>query len=293
MSPDLEIVDVRQDESFKVWSHGYPYRTVRWHFHPEYEIHLITETRGRSFVGDYIGSFEPGNLVMTGPNLPHNWISDIPPATVVERRCLVLQFTAELAASLTTFPELRFVHELLTEAGCGIEFAADTATAAQPLLTRLLVAAGAARITLFISLLDVLHRCKGRRRLASLGYQPTPVAYMSEPLNHVLAHIARNLGSDLRESELAQLSGYGPSAFSRAFKRHTGIAFVQYVNQLRVNRACELLMHDDMRMTDICFQVGFNNLSNFNRQFLAQKHMPPSLFRIKHRANGCIAVSPP
>ena len=63
MQPDLELVAVRRDESFKVWSHGYPYRTVRWHFHPEYEIHLIVATTGKMFVGDHISSYTPGNLV--------------------------------------------------------------------------------------------------------------------------------------------------------------------------------------------------------------------------------------
>ena len=78
MEPDLEVVQIRPGESFAAWSHGYPYRTVRWHFHPEYELHLVVATTGRYFVGDFIGEFEPGNLVLTGPNLPHNWVSDIP-----------------------------------------------------------------------------------------------------------------------------------------------------------------------------------------------------------------------
>jgi hypothetical protein len=67
MQPDLEIVEVRGDESFTAWAHGYPYRTVRWHFHPEYEIQLIVETKGVYFVGDHVGHFEPGNLVLMGP----------------------------------------------------------------------------------------------------------------------------------------------------------------------------------------------------------------------------------
>jgi hypothetical protein len=91
--PDLEVVDVPRESSFKVWAHGYPYRTVRWHFHPEYEIHLVTETSGRAFIGDYISTFRPGNLVMVGPNLPHNWISDVVRGETVARRGLVLQFT--------------------------------------------------------------------------------------------------------------------------------------------------------------------------------------------------------
>ena len=72
MMPDLELVELDASRSFRVFSHGYPYRTVRWHFHPEYEIHLVVETTGRAFVGDYLGTFEPGNLVMTGPSVPHN-----------------------------------------------------------------------------------------------------------------------------------------------------------------------------------------------------------------------------
>ncbi|MGY3365171.1 hypothetical protein ACVWZL_002296 [Bradyrhizobium sp. GM2.4] len=78
MEPDLEVVQIRRGESFKAWSHGYPFHTVRWHFHPEYELHQVVATSGRYFVGDFIGDFEPGNLVLTGPNLPHNWVSDLP-----------------------------------------------------------------------------------------------------------------------------------------------------------------------------------------------------------------------
>src|SRR3954464_426106 len=90
--PDLEVVDVPRETSFKVWRHGYPYRTVRWHFHPEYEIHLITATTGKYFVGDHIGNFAPGNLVMVGSDLPHNWVSNVPGGDRVAERCLVLQF---------------------------------------------------------------------------------------------------------------------------------------------------------------------------------------------------------
>jgi AraC-like DNA-binding protein len=117
-----------------------------------------------------------------------------------------------------------------------------------------------------------------RRRLASCGYQSTPEIYASEPLNHILNHISRNLGSDLRADELAELSGFSPSGFSRAFEQHTGLTFVRYVNQMRINRACELLI-GKTNVADICFQVGFNNLSNFNRQFLKLKGISPSGFR--------------
>ena len=89
MGPDLELIQIRPGESFAVRSHGYPYHTVRWHFHPEFELHQIVETKGRYFVGDFIGEFEPGNLVLTGPNLPHNWVSDVPDGQTVPLRCRI------------------------------------------------------------------------------------------------------------------------------------------------------------------------------------------------------------
>jgi len=93
MKPDLEVVQIGRAESFKAWEHGYPFRTVRWHFHPEFELHHVVATTGRYFVGDFIGNFAPGNLVLTGPNLPHNWVSHLPPGTEVPLRGRVLQFS--------------------------------------------------------------------------------------------------------------------------------------------------------------------------------------------------------
>jgi AraC-like DNA-binding protein len=283
--PDLEVVDVPHETSFKVWSHGYPFRTVRWHFHPEYEIHLITATTGRSFIGDFIGTFEPGNLVMTGPNLPHNWISDVAPGTVVPQRCLVLQFSREfITGCMAAIPEMRPIDVMLRESALGIEFAPEVGAAAKPIMERLLEAGGIERVGLFVRLLYLLDN-GGRRRLASCGYQSTPEIYASEPLNHILNHISRNLGSDLRQDELAQLSGFSSSGFSRAFEQHTGLTFVRYVNQMRINRACELLVRTKMNIAAICFQVGFNNLSNFNRQFLKLKGVSPSRFRTLEPTN--------
>ncbi|MFM9435185.1 AraC-like DNA-binding protein [Janthinobacterium sp. CG_23.3] len=280
MKPDLELVCVRRDESFTAWSHGYPYRTVRWHFHPEYEIQLITSTTGKFFVGDYIGDFEPGNLVMSGPNLPHNWVSELPDHRPVQQRCLVLQFSSEfIADAIHAFPELRQVEALLAESRSGLLFTAAAGVAAKPLMLALLEAKGCRRVLLFLSLLDLLLHDAGRRPLASPDYLPDPNSYMSSKINLALAYIGKNLSTELRETDLAELTGQNVSSFSRSFRKHTGISFVHYVNQLRIRISCEMLTNSELSITEICYKVGFNNLSNFNRQFLAQKGIPPSKFR--------------
>lgn len=290
MLPALELVDLGGNACLKAWSHGLPYRTVRWHFHPEYEIHLITATSGRTFVGDYIGRFSPDNLVLVGPNVPHNWLSDLDPGTEVPERCIVLQFTEAFAnGCVALFPELGFLRPLLNAAQRGLEFNAATGAAARPIMRQMLDVDGPQRIALFFALLSVIQHSPPPRALAGADHRPTPDIYMSQPLNHALAQIAANPSSDLREADLAALSGYSPSTFSRAFRRKTGTSFVRYLHGIRLNRACALLIADDMHVADICFEVGFNNLANFNRQFRAHKGMSPSEFRRCHRANTMAA----
>jgi AraC-like DNA-binding protein len=280
MKPDLEVVQIGRSESFKAWEHGYPYHTVRWHFHPEYEIHHVVATSGHYFVGDFIGNFEPGNLVLTGPNLPHNWVSDVTADTKVPLRSRVLQFTEEfIADAMALLPELSACQDLLETSRRGALFSAATAELAAPLLAELVTAQGIRRIEAFLGLLGVLSRADVTT-LTSASYLPDPSGFMSTGINEALAYINANLTEQFSEADLAKIAGLSASAFSRSFRRHTGQALVKYVNRLRINLACQLLMGpSEMKITDVCFSSGFNNISNFNRQFQVQKGMTPSRFR--------------
>lgn len=281
LDPDLEVVQIGRGESFKAWEHGYPFRTVRWHFHPECEIHHVVATTGHYFVGDFIGGFEPGNLVLTGPNLPHNWVSEVAPGETVPLRGRVLQFSEQFildAAKL--LPELSAFLPVLKLSRRGALFTPETAAAVGPLLAELVLAKGIHRIELFVAILGAMSRAQGTRTLASAGYHPDPSGFMSTGINEALAYINRNLTEPFGEAELAAISRLSPSSFSRSFRRHTGMALVEYVNRLRINLASQMLMSEPgMSITDICFAAGFNNISNFNRQFLRQKGIPPSRFR--------------
>lgn len=292
--PDLELVAVPRDESFKVWSHGYPYRTVRWHFHPEYELHLITATTGKYFVGDYIGDFTAGNLVMTGPNLPHNWVSNVPRGEQVNERCLVLQFDSEFVLrAIDAFPEFRKVTGLLEASRCGVLFTPETGGAAEPIMREMLHAHGMRRVALFVSLFGLLLQSSEPVKLASAAYRADPARYAETRINHVLTYIGKNLAQELREADLAGLAGQSVSAFSRYFRRHTGVPFVQYVNRLRINLACQLLLSGELSISEIGYQIGFNNLSNFNRQFLMLKGMSPSRWRAYQQINAASGSDAP
>lgn len=281
MKPDLEVVQIGQAESFKAWEHGYPFRTVRWHFHAEYELHHVVHTSGRYFVGDFIGSFAPGNLVLTGPNLPHNWVSDLGAEQSIPLRGRVLQFTEQFVRDTTALlPELGALQPLLNLSRRGVLFAPATAAYVGPLLKELVHASDLRRIELFMAIVGSLSRDCDVDGLSSEAYHPDPSGFMANGINEALAYISSHLTEEFEESDLAEISHLSPSGFSRSFRRHTGMGLSLYVNRLRINLACQLMMSEEaMSITEICFASGFRNISNFNRQFLRQKRLNPSQFR--------------
>lgn len=266
--------------------HDYPHTVAKWHFHPEYEVHVITASSGKFFVGDFIGDFGPGNLVLTGPNLPHNWVSNLGAQQQVIARDLVLQFSRPFAERVVgAIPELSPLQEMLDSAARGLQFPDALGASITPSMQELAQASGARRVVLMMSVLEQLASCLVRKPLAGPSYDLNAQRHMSSTLNQVLSCIRQNLGGNLRETDLAELACMSVSSFTRFFKRHTGCTFIQYQNGLRLNEACELLMCTELSVTEVCYRVGFNNLSNFNRQFLASKGMPPSRFRSLHRLN--------
>lgn len=281
MKPDLEVVQIGRAESFKAWEHGYPFHTVRWHFHPEYELHHVVHTGGHYFVGDFIGSFAPGNLVLTGPNLPHNWVSDLAPDARIPLRGRVLQFSEQFVHDTTALlPELTSFEPLLKLSRRGALFTNETSARVGPMLEELVGASDLRRIELFMSIIGALSRAGGVYPLASEAYHPDPSGFMATGINEAIAYISAHLTEEFGETDLAEISRLSPSGFSRSFRRHTGMGLSQYVNRLRINLACQLMMSEDaMSITEVCFASGFRNISNFNRQFLRQKGLKPSHFR--------------
>jgi AraC-like DNA-binding protein len=211
-------------------AHGFPTPLARWHYHDEYELHLITATSGKVFVGDWIGPFQPGQLVLTGPRLPHNWVTmDLPEGGVAERD-LVIQFTHDpLVQASQTIPDLA--------------------------------------------------ACNDYRLLSSAQLQSDNDDTSLDLINDVVNRITEQLAEPHSAAAWAAELGMSESRFSRFFRKATGNTFTDFVNRVRISRACQLLMDTEQQITHICYEVGFNSVANFNRRFLEIKGMKPSDFR--------------
>jgi AraC-like DNA-binding protein len=278
-SPDLGYEAPEETGVVRCLSHGFPTPLARWHYHDEYELHLITSTSGKAFVGDWIGQFHPGHLVLAGPRLPHNWVSMDVPEGGVELRDLVIQFPHEpLAQAAAVIPELAEVLPLLERARHGIEFFGQGEKAQQH-WERVKAARGASRFAAFCDFLADLAACTDYRLLSSVQLQSEDDDESLDQIDAVVSRITEDLAQPFSAADIAAELGMSESRFSRFFRRATGNTFTDFVNRVRINRACQLLMETDKLITHICYEVGFNNVANFNRRFLETKGMTPSEFR--------------
>lgn len=292
--PDFEMIICPPAESFRWNMHDYPYFGAKWHYHPEYELHLTRTTSGVMMVGDHIGEFEPGCLVLTGPNVPHNWVSDIEPGKLIRNRDMLIQFSPDLADRVTGFcPELGSIRPLYEDAVYGVEFSGATAVEGRRLLAQIGTTSGAERIALFIQLMIVLARDPRERRRLSRLAPATAAVELPRELDMAMRYVLGHYSEDIDPAAVARSCGMELQAFSRFFKRQTGHTFARYVILARIYAACSLLTQTYRPITDICFAVGFNNIANFNRQFFKLCGRTPSDYRRNAHKIGTEARADP
>lgn len=266
--------------SFFWHTHGYPAPLAKWNFHPEYELHLIRCSHGHYVVGDYVGRFGPGNLVLTGPNLPHCWYSDLADDNdVIEQRDVVVQFRGEwLQALMQICPEVCCAKQLIQDCERGVLFTGSDAINAAHRLQAMGEQDGPARVSTLIELLADLAQ-NNYRLIASQTYRLCHVGVRSEQVDAILRYLHRNFNQPVRMTEIARWQGMTPSTFSRFFKQATGDTFITFVRRLRIDHACRLLHDPTHSVADICFMSGYGNISNFNRHFRELIGMTPRDYR--------------
>jgi len=280
LTPEFEYVD-RAVESVRYLEHGWPTNLCRWHSHEEYELHLIVATKGKAFVGDYIGDFGPGSLFLCGPNLPHNWVTDdIGAPEVVDTRDMLFQFNQVSVDSLKEgFPEFRELDELLERSKGGIEFANFDLAFARKALTDIRNAHGAMRVLKAMSFLLMIKDYPDQKRLSVANVSYPNFKTSTSSIAEVVDFITEHFAEDISLSKAADMAAMSQTAFARNFQKFTGSKFSEFVTRVRIGQACSMLQATDLRVATICHEVGYNNLANFNRHFLKIKQMTPSNYR--------------
>ena len=257
-----------------------------WHYHHEYEITCVKHGRGTRLVGDHVNNFEDGDFVFLGSNLPHTWISDDDfNQSNEEMEVAVLQFHPSVfPPGLLRLPEMKNIRRLLEESDRGIRISGRRNSRATQMMYELIEKEGFERYALFLALLNLIGEETDFIKLASKSYIPPLNGTTEERILNVCRFVHQEFTQPIQLDEVARIANMNPTSFCRFFKKSTGQTLFEYISDLRIGKACNLLIDKrKLSVTEVAYQSGFNSQTLFNRIFRAKKKMTPVEFRKRMR----------
>jgi AraC-like DNA-binding protein/quercetin dioxygenase-like cupin family protein len=275
MKAQLEDIPSKQGgASFYQTKISVPAFEFKWHYHPEYELTYILKGNGYRVVGNSHAHFSQGDLVLLGSNLPHTWCGKLDDGSPSE--ALVIQFSKEFIDPFLKLNEGQSIQKLLDLSQRGLCFEAEQLRVDQ--LHTLTNTSGLERILSLLSILNQLSYGKSRP-LTTENYHGIMTKQFESRVNKVCTHLQNHFHEAIALKQVSDLVFMSESNFCKFFKKATNTTFSDYLNDLRINEACHLLLSSEDNISKIAHDCGFESLSYFNRVFLKKKKHTPSHFR--------------
>jgi AraC-like DNA-binding protein len=282
MKPFKEVINYPVENSFVLRYNDFAHFSVPWHFHNEFEMIYVVRGTGKRFVGDVVENFAPGDLVFYGSTLPHFHHNDAEyysgnPALIVN--AYILQFPIDYFSKIQLkSPEFAGILRLLANSSRGLKFPLSTREQAALMLNVMYAEKGLKKYLLLIEFLNFLGQSEFLH-IASPGYANTMNNHVEDRMVKVYEFSTLSYNRKISLIEVASVAGMNTTAFCRYFRKKAGKTFAEFINELRISYACKLLRHGNQTISFVCCEAGFNNISNFNRQFKSKIGKSPSEYR--------------
>jgi AraC-like DNA-binding protein len=285
LKPQLHKLPLVNDASFVFNRWDCPYFDKPWHFHQEYELVLIDKSSGIRFIGDNVSNFKEGDLYLIGSNIPHLFRNNedyYQNNSDLEAGSIFIHFTGEfLGGDFFNLPEMMAVKKLLDQSAFALEIGGKVK---ENIVSRLYEMCNESAPKRLISLLEILLKLSENKDLTPLlsnRFTSPAITHSkdSDRIHKVLEFIMKNFSKTIYVPEIASMLNMSSASFSRYFKHHTRKTFSEYVSEIRISYACQLLMHSEESAARIGYMSGFENLSNFYRQFREITGLTPKEYR--------------
>ncbi|GAB3527650.1 AraC family transcriptional regulator [Pontibacter brevis] len=287
MKPVYFQIPKSSDETIRVQYEEQPHFYDNLHFHPEVQVMFICEGSGTQFIGDNIGSFSSGDILLLGPNLPHVFRNDkkfYEENSGLSARNISIFFQVEsLGERFLSLPEVNPIQKLLLSSKRGIRINGETKKKATALVEQMLYLEGFERLMQLFNFLHLLSLSKELELLSSVGFDGPQNDSDSKKMNDVFNYIMNNFSEEVKLQKAASIANMSTNAFCRYFKQHTRKTFSSFLNEIRIGHACRLLIEDRWNIRETAFECGFDNISYFNRQFKDITSYTPTEYVKLHR----------
>lgn len=282
-----EITRLSEKDCFYIVERHKTEFTYPLHQHKEYELNFIENGKGvRRIVGDSVEEIGDYELVLIGgENLEHVWEQGNCRSTDI--REITIQFPGDIFGNgLLSRNQFASIKRMLARAGHGLSFPLASIMKIYSVLDT--IASEQERFIQFLKFLYILYELSvsdDSRVLASSSFAHSVKSTESRRVQKVKQYIDDNYSKPLKLAELADLVGMSPVAFSRFFRRRTDRTLSDYIVDIRLGHAARMLVDTTKNVSEICYECGFNNLSNFNRTFKAKRNYTPREFRAMFKKN--------
>ncbi len=283
MKPVIYSFPKTQNASFSVQSDvDLPHFYDVLHYHPEdLQITLIIESFGTRFIGDSIDRFKAGDIVLMGANLPHVFRNDkvfYKGFEDLKAGFVSLYFNEKsFGNEFFSLPEMRNINQLLRMASRGIVVLGETRKVVGEKMKKVATLENSFdRLLTFLSILHDISSSNEWEYISKLSFSTPLKETESKKINDVFDHIMNNFSGAITLEQVASVANMTPTAFSRYFRQRTQKTFSNFLSEVRIGHACKLLLDEKLNVTEICYECGYNNISNFNRQFKAITKFTPS-----------------
>jgi len=272
-------------EAFRSQTDGLQHFYDELHAHPEIQIMLILQSEGTLIAGDYVGRFEAGNLFVIGSNLPHVFRNDqiyYHSGKRLKAHSISLYFNQNyLGEHFWQLDEMGPVRSFVEKAGRGLQVYGRTKESVEKEILRISKLQGVEKIISFFEILKLLTASRELKPLSVSHYREGYSESEGKRMNNILQFTFQESHRKIYIDEVASIANLSTEAFCRYFKIRTGKTYTNFLNEVRISNACKLLINEDQSIQDVCFQVGFSNLSNFNRVFKKITGKTPSNYMNK------------
>jgi YesN/AraC family two-component response regulator len=251
------------------------------HAHNKYELNFIVDAIGRRFVSGNISRFMPGDLVFMAPGVPHCWEID---NKDINPKAIVIHFNREFFEQyILNVPEFLFMQQLVKKSKYGLFVKGIDSQAILNILNELLRSDGNFESLLqILNLLRHVSQVDECQTLENPDFQWDPSLPQNNRLKKIYEYVFFNFQGEIRLNEVSSLLGITEGAFCAFFKKNTKKTFSDFVKDVRIGYACKLLMQDvDKPISEVCYDSGYNNFANFNRQFKEITGVSPKDYRMR------------
>jgi AraC-like DNA-binding protein/mannose-6-phosphate isomerase-like protein (cupin superfamily) len=286
MRAALQKSPISENCAFEIKRLAAPYFDPNWHFHPEYQLFLVVKGTGTRFIGDHVSPFNDGDLAFTGPNLPHLWQSDheyFKDNQELMTEGIVIYFPENfLGKDFLQKNEMYKIKQLFQKAQRGMEIQGEALQQMTRIMHGMLTVSDFDRVLMLLCLLNIMANSSEYKLLASEGYSNSMKETETDRMNRVHAYVMKNFREKISLDDVAAIANMSPTSFSRYFKVHANKTFSDFLTEIRIGYSCKLLTGQKMTVSQVCYDSGFNTLSNFNRQFKAITQYSPLEYRKKY-----------